>query len=170
MTIIAVYIDDLILITATVKEMQKVKESLAIQFKMTDMGKLHYCLGLGVTVMQDESKRCLWLHQEQYILRLLEKYGMTEAKICLTPADTSVILDGVSRVDPIAYQSMVGSLLYAACATRPDISHTVGAVSKFNLKPTEAHLTALKRILRYLKGTSTLALKYQQCEALSLVL
>lgn len=123
--------------------------------------------------MQDESKRCLWLHQEQYILRLLEKYGMTEAKICSTPADTSVILekdDGVSReVDPITYQSMVGSLLYAACATRPDISHTVGAVSKFNSKPTEAHLTALKRILRYLKGTSTLALKYQQGEALSLV-
>lgn len=134
MTTIAVYVDDLILITATAKEMQMVKESLATQFKMTDMGKLHYCL--GVTVVQDESKKCLWLHQEQYIQRLLEKYGLTEAKISSTPADISVRLekdDGVSKeVDPIAYQSMVGSLLYAACATCPDIAHVVGAVSKFN--------------------------------------
>ena len=138
---------------------------------MTDMGKLHYCL--GVTVVQDESNKCVWLHQEQYIQRLLEKYGMSEAKISSTPADTSVRLkkdDGVSKeVDPIAYQSMVGSLLYAACATRPDISYAVGAVSKFNSKPTEAHMTALKRILRYLKGTTTLALKYQKCENLSVV-
>lgn len=147
------------------------KESLAIQFKMTDMGKLHYCL--GVIIVQDESKKCLWIHQEQYIQRLLEKYGMTEAKISSTPADISVILekdDGVSKeVDSIACQSMVGSLLYAACASRPDISHAVGAASKFNSKPMEAHLTALKWILRYLKGTKTLALKYQKCEALSLV-
>ena len=71
LTVIAVYIDDVILITATVKEMQKVKDSLAIQFKMTNMGKLHYCL--GVTVVQDESNKCVWLHQEQYIQRLLEK-------------------------------------------------------------------------------------------------
>ena len=99
LTIIAVYVDDLILITATVKEMQKVKDSLAIQFKMTDMGKLHYCL--GVTVMQDESNKCVWLHREQYIQRLLEKYGMTEAKICSISADTSVRLkkdDGVSNL------------------------------------------------------------------------
>ena len=57
---------------------------------------------------------------------------------------------------------MVGSLLYAATATRPDIAHAVGVVSKFNSKPTEAHLTAVKRILRYLKGTVSLALMEKQ--------
>ena len=55
---------------------------------------------------------------------------------------------------------MVGSVLYAAMATRPDIAQAVAVVSKFNSKPYEAHLTAVKRILRYLKGTVNLALKY----------
>ena len=98
MTVIAVYVDDLILTTVTAKEMQKVKESLAVQFKMTDMGKLHYCL--GVSIVQDENRKCVWLHQKQYVQTMLEKYGMAEAKITSTPADLSVKLqkdDGVSK-------------------------------------------------------------------------
>ena len=70
-----------------------------------------------------------------------------------TPADPSVTLvkdDGVSKeVDPTLYQSMVGSLIYAAMTTRPDIAQAVGTVSKFNSKPSEAHFTAVKRIIRY---------------------
>ncbi len=57
---------------------------------------------------------------------------------------------------------MVGSLLYAAMATRPDIAQAVGAVSKFCAQPTEAHFTAVKRILRYLSGTKDLVLRYQK--------
>ena len=55
---------------------------------------------------------------------------------------------------------MVGSLLYAAIVTRPDVAQAVGVVSKFCSKPTEAHVTAVKRILRYLKGTLNLAIKF----------
>ena len=76
------------------------------------------------------------------------KIRTTQAKTSTTPADINVKLvkdDGMSKpVDPVFYQSMVGSLLYAAIATRPDISQAVGAVSKFNSCPTEAHLTAVK--------------------------
>ncbi len=151
MTILAVYVDDLIIITQTLDEMDKVKKNLEDKFKMKNMGQLHYCL--GISVIQDDNG--IWLHQKQYILNMLEKFGMTEAKNVSTPADTNVKLvkdDGVSReVDPATYQSMVGSLLYAAMATRPDIAHAVGVVSKFNSRPTEAHLTSVKRILLYLK-------------------
>ena len=166
MTIVAVYVDDLILIAGTQGEMQDVKKNLADRFKMKDMGSLHYCL--GISIVQDEQNGCIWLHQKQYIQNMLQRFGLTEAKIVSTPADPYVKLvkdDGVSNeVDSIAYQSMVGSLLYAAMATRPDIAQAVGAVSKFNSKPSEAHLTAVKRILRYLKGTVDLALKYRKVE------
>ena len=64
---------------------------------------------------------------------------------------------------------MVGSLLYAAIASRPDIAQAVGAVSKFNSKPTQTHLTAVKRILRYLKSTVDISLKYQQTDNCSLI-
>ena len=57
---------------------------------------------------------------------------------------------------------MVGSLLYTSVATRLDIAQAVGAASKFNSCPTEAHLTAVKRIFRYRKGTINLGIKYER--------
>ena len=128
---------------------------------MKDMGQLEYCL--GVNFQQTEGS--ISMSQKQYLLKLLEKYKLTEANPVATPMDTNVKLvknDGHSKkVDPIHYQSMVGSLLHAARATRPDISHAVGVVSKFNSEPTQAHLTAVKRIFRYLKGTLDLVLQYK---------
>jgi len=103
---------------------------------------------LILTTDYGQQKGCLQMYQTQYIHKLLEKYGLSEAKPSTTPSDVSVKLikdDGVSKlVDQINYQSMVGSLLFAATTTRPDISHAVGAVSKFSSCPTEAHLTAVK--------------------------
>ena len=64
---------------------------------------------------------------------------------------------------------MVGSLLYVAIATRPDISQAVGATSKYCSNPSEAHLTAVKRILRYLKETINLGLKCEKLESSTLV-
>ncbi len=91
----------------------------------------------------------------------------------MTPADVNVILkrdDETSKpVDSIQYQSLVGSLLYCAIGTRPDTAQAVGAVSKFNSNPSEAHLTAAKRILRYLKGTADLTLKYEKSKANALM-
>ena len=161
--IIAVYVDDLILLTKTSEEMQHLKDDLSSRFKMKDLGKLHYCLGISVNL--NESNNAIYLDQSRYLLKILEKYGLAEAKTISTPADPNVKLlkdDGCSKkVDPIRYQSMVGSLLHAARATRPDIAQAVGVVSKFNAEPTEAHLTAVKRIFRYLKGTVNLALQYR---------
>ena len=101
------------------------------------------------------------MHQRQYINSLLDRYGLSQAKTSPTPADTNVKLVNdveISKpVDPVKYQSMVGSLLYAAIATRADI---VGAVSKYNSCPTESHLTAVKHIFRYLLGTIDIGLRY----------
>ena len=138
--------DDLILIAETSAQIQRMKSSLSDTFKMKDMGQLEYCL--GVNFQQTEGS--ISMSQKQYLLKLLEKYKLTEANPVVTPMDMNVKLvknDGHSKkVDPIHYQSMVGSLLHAVRTTRPDISHAVGVVSKFNSEPTEAHLTAVKRI------------------------
>ena len=106
------------------------------------------------------------MDQRQYIQSLLKRYGLSQPKTATTPADVNVKLiknDGVSKpVNPVNYQSMVGSLLYASINIRPDIVQAVGAVSKFNSCPTEAHLTAVKRIFHYLKGTIYLCIKYER--------
>ncbi|XP_067937199.1 uncharacterized protein [Watersipora subatra] len=81
---------------------------------------------------------------------------MSDCKSVATPFATDIQLvkdDGSKSADHTLYQSIVGSLLYASTATRPDITHSVGVLSKFNSMPTQTHLTAAKRVLRYLKGT-----------------
>ncbi|KAL5499747.1 hypothetical protein EMCRGX_G011207 [Ephydatia muelleri] len=170
-TIIAVYVDDLIIIAKNPETMERIKGSLTERFKMKDLGKLHYCLGINIEY--DENKRCLWMHQRPYIQSLLERYQLSEAKSSCTPADINVKLvkdDGAAKLaDSVCYQSMVGSLLYAAIATRPDIAQAVGAVSKFNSCPTETHLTGVKRILRYLKGTINLGLKFEKTADSSII-
>lgn len=92
-------------------------------------------------VLQGEDS--ITIHQKQYILRLFKKFRMEDAKPVSTPADVSVKLtkeDGVSKDESSTeFQSLVGSLLYAAIATRPDISQAVGAISKFCSNPTTAH-------------------------------
>ena len=113
---------------------------------MRDMGELHYYV--GVCIAQDVKNKQVFLHQGHYVEKILEKFGQTEAKPVSTPADLNVKLqkeDGFSRpVDVTSYQSIVGSLLYAAIATRPDIAQAVRVVSNFCANPTQNHLTATK--------------------------
>ena len=166
LSIIALYVDDLIIVTTTEAEMNEIKASLRQNFKMTDMGSLHFCLGVSIKQCADMIK----LSQKHYIEKLLKRYELDDANPVCTPMDLNVRLmadDGHSKLtDKVKYQSMVGSLLYVAIATRPDISQAVGAVSKYNAEPSEAHLTAVKRILRYLKGTIDLSLQYRCTENL----
>uniref|UniRef100_A0A1X7TEH1 Reverse transcriptase Ty1/copia-type domain-containing protein n=1 Tax=Amphimedon queenslandica TaxID=400682 RepID=A0A1X7TEH1_AMPQE len=86
-SIIAVYVDDLIIVAKTGKMMTEIKRSLEARFKMKDLGRLHHCL--GITVEYDNSGSCLWLHQKPYILSMLEKFGLSQAKTVSTPANFS---------------------------------------------------------------------------------
>ena len=72
MTVITVYVDDLIVMSTTTEQLNDTKKTLPEKFKMKDMGPLHYCL--GITIVQDGN--CLWLHQKQYILSMLQKFGL----------------------------------------------------------------------------------------------
>jgi hypothetical protein len=159
-TIVAVYVDDLILIADVKEIMLETKGLLSERFKMKDMGQLHYCLGVNIVYGQN----CVWLHQKQYIALMLEKFGLAHTNTVSIPADCNVKLVKDYQVsnstDQVEYQSMVGSLIYVAMGTRPETAQAVGAVSKFCSNPTEAHKTAVKRIFRYLKKMMNLALKY----------
>eukprot|EP00794_Sanderia_malayensis_P014480 gene14480-15982_t len=131
LTFVSLYIDDLLLITENSKTMDELKSMLMKHFVMKDMGPLHYILGIGC--IQEESR--IGLTQNAYIEKLVDKYGLTEAKPVSTPSDPNVVLqkdDGFSKpVDKTMFQSLVGSLLYAALGTRPDIQYAVSNVAKY---------------------------------------
>ncbi|KAG7300386.1 hypothetical protein JYU34_015988 [Plutella xylostella] len=141
-----------------------VKEKLTQKFKMKDLGEARFCIGLKITRKEDE----ISLDQSLYIEKILQRFGMAESKAVNTPCDVSMKLipaksDDEVRTD-IPYHEAVGCLLYLSQGTRPDITYAVNMLSRFNSKPTKEHWIALKRVLRYLKGTSNMKLTYKKNE------
>ena len=127
--IVAVYVDDLIILAKALEIMNTVKQALAERFKMKDLGEIHYCL--GITIVHDKERNSICMHHKQYVNSIVEKFGLASAKTVATPADGNVQLrkdDGVSKdVDATLYQSMVGSLLYAAIAQQGSV-HTLSSL------------------------------------------
>ena len=130
------------------------KTALSRKFEIKDLGKLNYFL--GVEVEQQENKS-IWIGQPVYTKNLLETSGMQDCKPASTPVDISSKLtkatDDDECIDQQKYQSAIGSLMYLSVSTRPDISYAVSSPARFSSKPKKEHWTALKRLLRYLRGT-----------------
>ena len=161
--IIAVYVDDLMLATRNEKKMDEVKESLAAQFQVKDLGELNYLL--GVAVKQDHSNGSIWIGQPTYTSNILDRFGMMESKAVATPVSSSKLVqatDDDELVDKELYQSAIGSLQYLLTMTRLDIAFALSNVAKFNSNPTKDHWTAVKRIFRYLRGTQMFGLLYKR--------
>ena len=159
--IVAVYVDDILIATETEEMMIKMKRSLSQKFEVKDLGELTSFLGVQVKQSSDG----IWIGQPGYTSRILDKYQMKDAKPVSTPVDISskMNIDSDSPpVDELLYQSAVGSLLYLSSWTRPDIAFAVNTVAKYNSNPTMEHWKAVKRILRYLKGTSEQGIKYSK--------
>ena len=162
--IIGVYVDDIVLAGKSDRRMVEVKKALSKQFKLKDMGELHYFLGMKI--VQNHKSGEVWIGQPAYANSVLQKFGMENAKPVNTPVETGTKLtkervddDGVNEE---LYQSAVGSLLYLSIGTRPDITYAVSNVAKFCAQPTKQHWIAVKRIMRYLKGTVKLGLLYSK--------
>ena len=128
--IIAVYVDDIVLAGSYDKQMVQVKETLAKQFQVKDMGELHYFLGANIDQDKESDRVCIG--QPAYTSSVLQKFGMEHAKPVTTPVDTAVKLVKATEdecVDQKRYQSAVGTLLYLSTATRPNITYTVSNVA-----------------------------------------
>ena len=164
MLLVAVYVDDIILGGRSEAKLNAVKEELSRRFEMKDLGPLHHFL--GVKVIQDRLTGVIWIGQPSCTEKILQKFGMSDSKPVSTPVNPDLKLVSSESSDEVCnqqmYQAVVGSLLYLSTKTRPDIAYAVSSVARFCAKPTKEHWTAVKRILRYLKGTSNLGLLYRE--------
>ena len=165
--LLGVYVDDIVLATKTSARLEEVKKALAQKFDIKDMGKLHHFLGMKI--IQDEATGKVWIGQPAYTESLLQRFGMEMAKPVATPVDTSTklmkTLADDECFDQRQYQSAIGSLLYLSVATRPDIAFAVSNAAKFSGNPAKQHWTAVKRIMRYLRGTANLGLVFTPQES-----
>lgn len=157
---VALYVDDLIFMGNNEKIVEGFKEVMKKEFEMTDLGLMRYFLGLEVR----QGKTGTFVSQEAYAKEILKRSKMDESNPVATPMELGTKFskfEGGDRVDASKYRSLVGSLRYLTC-TRPDISYSVGVVSRFMEEPKYAHWKAMKRILRYIKGTKSLGLFYSE--------
>ncbi|GKC82153.1 retrovirus-related pol polyprotein from transposon TNT 1-94, partial [Tanacetum coccineum] len=114
----------------------------------------------GFQVLQNP--RGIFINQSKYALEILKKYGFETSTPIDTPMAEHPNLDedrGGKLIDPTHFRGMVGSLMYLS-ASRPDIVFVVCMCARYQAKPTDKHLHAIKRIFRYLKGTIHMGLWY----------
>ena len=123
---------------------------------------------LSILIIRDRVARRIWLSSHVYVAELLAEWNLGSCKSASTPFPSGISplapappnsLPDISDADLVQrYQRLVGCLLYLAISTRPDISYYAMWLGQFNSSPTRTHFLAAKHVLRYLAGTSTLAL------------
>jgi hypothetical protein len=156
-TILIVYVDDIVITGDDTKSIDQLKAKLASEFEVKDLGPLRYFLGIEVS----RSPKGIYLSQRKYVLDLLSETGLSGCRPAPTPTEQNHRLhegDG-EPVDRGRYQRLVGRLIYLS-HTRPDIAFAVSVVSQFMHDPRTQHMDAVIRIIRYLKGCPGRGLLY----------
>jgi hypothetical protein len=162
------YIDDISMLYPedTTKAAIEVKAWLEEKYKITNLGPACQLLGIEYHRKEICTGPGISLGQKAFITMILKRFNMQNAHSASTPIDPNVKLDlaedrGEKELKDIkGYQGIVGSLMYAALATRPDISFAVAALCRYNSRPFTSHLTTAKSVLQYLKSTADFRLHF----------
>ncbi|GJT68516.1 retrovirus-related pol polyprotein from transposon TNT 1-94 [Tanacetum coccineum] len=164
--VIQVYVDDIIFGSTSYKLCKQFEKLMTKKFEMSMMGELSYFRGLQIK--QDE--KGIFICQEHYTRNLLKKYEISDSSSVKTPmVPPNNLGPGLAGkpVNETSYRGMIGSRMYLT-ATRPHIQLSIVLCARYQSNPKESHLTAAKRIPRYLKGTPTLGLYYPKCSGFDL--
>jgi hypothetical protein len=157
--ILCLYVDDILIFGTSLNVIKDVKEFLSQNLVMKDLGEADVILNIKLVREGDGG---LTLLQSHYVEDVLSRFGYSDWKPAPTPYDASTILKKNKRIirDQLKYSQIIGSLMYLASATRPDILFAVSKLSRFVSNPGDDHWRALERAMRYLKGTSNYGIHY----------
>lgn len=165
-TYLTIYIDDGLIASKDGELIDNIIEYLRKHFEVKAFEADSY-LNLQIKRMANGS---IYLHQENYTNRILERFNMRDCNQVTVPADPNTTLYDLDNDEAVIfpYREAVGSLMYLTVSTRPDISFAVGLTSRFIEHPSKAHVNAVKRILKYIKGTSSYGIFFPANENLVL--
>ncbi|KAH0606528.1 uncharacterized protein H6S33_003362 [Morchella sextelata] len=167
--VIVIYLDDILISYWSIECKNHGSLQLHAEFEMTETGTVNWTLRIHLL----QTKTGVILSHEAYLKCVLIKYGFDESRPVATPIDNNVHLQKGTEAekidDPIIYQSIIGSLMYAVVGTRPDLAYPVTMLSQFSSCPTKTHLAAVYRVLRYLKGTLDWSLFYAKTPPTALI-
>ena len=160
---LSVHVDDQLIAGNNLDELTEFKRQLNDAFECSDAGPVGYFLGFNI--YRDRPNKRLYISQEHYIEALLEKYGMADCNPARTPLPSgfrpvAATEEEFAEAKDLPFPQIAGALLYAATITRPDISFAASVLCRFISKWNKSHWQAAKHLLRYLRGTTDLALTY----------
>lgn len=165
--VIAVWVDDLLFLCSSLECLRKAKEEIHSEFEATDQGDPR--LLLGIEIKRNRKTREIKISQGQFLRKLLVRFRMEDCHPVATPMENANHLlpatDANKFEDPSLYRAAIGSLMYAAIGTRPDLAFAVQKLAQFSHAPSNEHWTAVKRVFRYLKGTLDLGIVYSGTDA-----
>jgi hypothetical protein len=149
--ILCLYVDDILLFGTSLKIIQETKNYLSSKFDMKDLGEADIILGMKLKRTNNE----IAINLTNSIEKMLKKFEYFDLGPISTPYDHSSHLTKNlgEPVRQLEYSQRIGSLLYVANRTRPDIAYAVGRLSRYTSNPSKDHWKALERVFRYLKGT-----------------
>lgn len=156
--LVVLYVDDGLVVSRSLGAAENLLHSMRSKFEATSGACDQY---LGIQIEFDKMDKSVCIHQRAYVDRLLAKFAMVECNPSDTPAEPKQdMLRNTGAQAMVPYRNLLGGLMYLATATRPDISFIVGRLCQHLENPSEMHWQAAKRVLRYLKGTPQLGLRY----------
>ncbi|CAM8907631.1 unnamed protein product [Rhodiola kirilowii] len=156
--IICLYVDDMLIFGTDQNQVNLVKDFLSSNFAMKDMGEADVILGIRIK----RENKSITLSQSHYIEKVLKKFNYLNCSPVSTPIDPNVKLlpNAGEAVSQLEYSQVINCLMYAMTSTRPDIAYVVGKLSRYTSKPSTQHWEAIRRVLKYLKGTMNHGLVY----------
>ncbi|UYV84151.1 hypothetical protein LAZ67_X001338, partial [Cordylochernes scorpioides] len=166
--VIAVYVDDLALFAESEDILTNIEEKIREKFKIKNFGPIKYFLGVEISYPDENT---IILSQGKYTMSILERFNMMECRGVSTPLDNSIPITKKDcpttdkekdEIKHVPYRELIGSLLYLANSSRPDMTFAVTKLAQFCSNPGERHWQAAKHILRYLQATKNVSLIYKR--------
>jgi len=161
--IVFFYVDDILLMggKSVNSDLEALCKDLMAAYEMRRIDEFKSFL--NTCVVRDRANKRIWLHQEQYIEKLVAVYHQEFAPKAHTPLSGQDLQKYEGQASPneiIAYQRRVGSIIYPASTLRPDIAYAAARLAEFMQNPSPAHLTEANRVIAYLYTTRHLAIEY----------
>jgi hypothetical protein len=170
--LLALYVDDIVIAGSNLELVESIKQQFSKKFEMKDLGELKHYLGMQI---ERDGIASLKIHQADYARKVIKKYrkylkdGRYKAKIPMAreiklSKDEEMTEDQLDYVRAFPYQEIIGSLMYLAVNTRPDIAYAVNTCARFSSKPNYTACRSVLRILAYVSKTYNVGITYYGTE------
>jgi hypothetical protein len=159
-----VYVDDMIAAARDTKLLVDFLQYIQAKFVAKDLGFPKRVLGLEIEIQSGANgKKQILLHQQRYCEAILSRFGGDDDTIRSTPMEKILTADEcegreLNPSETKLYQRIVGSILYLAVCSRPDLAYSSSVLGRFSAVPRLGHFEAAQRVLQYIRGTRNLGI------------